>query len=382
MKIIYCIPAVHNSGGMERVLSMKANYLADEKGWDISIITTEQHGKEPYYSFSPKIKFYDLDINYNELMSLSMIDRIRGTISKKTKHRKALEELLIKLKADIVVSMFTHEASFLYKIKDGSKKVLEIHFSKYFRQLDDESNHASLIKRMMSRCLNWRDFSKIKYYDKFVVLTKRDLNNWGKKGNITYIHNPINVIPELKANLHSKRVIAVGRHCAQKGFDLLIGIWAEVKKNDAAKDWTLDIYGSGPDTEILIEHIKNLNVEDSITLKAPVKDIFSEYAKSSIFCLSSRYEGFAMTLSEAMSCGLPSIAFDCPCGPSELIDNEKNGFIVPAFDCNEYKNRLIELMMNSLLLERFSMDAKNAAKKKFFIHCIMDKWIKLFEEII
>lgn len=382
MKIVYCIPAVHNSGGMERVLSMKANYLADEKGWDISIITTSQHGKDPYYAFSPKIKFYDLEINYDELMPLQMVDRIKGTINKKKKHRKALENLLLRLKADIVVSMFTHEASFLYKIKDGSKKVLEIHFSKYFRQLDDESNHAPLIKRLMSRYLNWRDFSKVKFYDRFVVLTKRDLKSWNNRSNATYIYNPINIIPELSADLHAKRVIAVGRHCAQKGFDLLIKIWAEVKKNDVAKDWILDIYGSGPDTEFLNEHIKKFNIEDSITLKAPVKNIFSEYANSSIFCLSSRYEGFAMTLSEAMSCGLPSIAFDCPCGPSELIDNGKNGFIVPAFDCNAYKDRMIELMTDISLLECFSIEAKNSAKKKFFIHCIMCKWIELFEEIV
>ncbi len=118
MKIIYCIPAIHNSGGMERVLSLKANYLADEVGWDVTIITTCQHGKARYYDFSDKIRFIDLGINYDEAFSLPAFTKIRAVAKKKRLHRKLLATTLTELRPDIVVSMFTHETSFLHKIKD------------------------------------------------------------------------------------------------------------------------------------------------------------------------------------------------------------------------------------------------------------------------
>jgi len=381
MKIIYCIPAIHNSGGMERVLSLKANYLADKVGWDVTVITTCQHGKAYYYDFSDRIRFIDLGINYDEAFSLPIFTKIRAVSKKKKLHRKLLTTALTEQRPDIVVSMFTHETSFLHKIKDGSKKVIELHFSKYFRQLDDASNNASLTKRLLSKYLNWRDFSNIKHYDKFVVLTQRDEDCWHGIKNITYIHNPIaEISPECTA-IDSKRVIAVGRLCAQKGFDTLIDIWQKVKQNNASDGWHLDIFGSGPDKELLQRKIADAGMLESIKINNPVKNIFSEFSNSAIYCLTSRYEGFAMTLSEALACGVPSIAFDCPCGPDEIIDEGECGYIVPLGNVDMYADRLLSLMKNEELRRQMSVKAKITAKKKFFIKEIMHKWVNLFENL-
>ena len=130
MKIIYCIPSCHNSGGMERVLSVKANYLADVVGWDISVITTEPVSQNNHYQFSSKIHFYNLDIHYKEIENISLWKKTIMVLKKKLQHKKKLQELLFHLKPDIVVSMFTHDVSFLYKIKDGSKKLANYIFQK------------------------------------------------------------------------------------------------------------------------------------------------------------------------------------------------------------------------------------------------------------
>ncbi|HIZ85035.1 MAG TPA: glycosyltransferase family 4 protein [Candidatus Coprenecus stercoravium] len=377
MKIVYCIPSCHNSGGMERVLSVKANYLA--QCHDITIITTSQHNKEPYFTFSSNIKLIDLDINYDDLENLSPYKKIFYLSKKKALHKKRLKTVLHSIKADIVVSLFTHEISFLYKIKDGSSKLLELHFSKYFRNLDDKYNNANILKKTISRLLNYRDFNLTKKYNKFIVLTQEDKLDWKGLKNIDVIPNPISFSSNIKTDYHSKEVIAAGRLCPQKGFDLMIKIWSKLNK-DIQEQWHLTIYGSGPDEKLLQELIYSYNLEKNITLHAPVKNITHEYLNSSIFCFTSRYEGFGMTLAEAMSCGLACISFDCPCGPSEIIDHQ-NGILIKSFDINSFVSKLEQLMQDESLRKNIGEKAYYSIRSQFSLEKIMQKWLNVFNDL-
>ena len=117
---------------MERVLANKANYLT-ELGYDITIITTDQRERSPYFQLDPRIKNVDLGINYTDNNNKGLLQKLLSYPRKQKMHRQKLQNILIELKADIVISMFDNDASFMYKIKDGSRKILEIHFSRFKR---------------------------------------------------------------------------------------------------------------------------------------------------------------------------------------------------------------------------------------------------------
>lgn len=377
MKIVYCIPSCYNSGGMERVLSLKANYLADKVGYEVYIVTTGQKGKEPYYSMSDKIKFIDLGINYDEIESLPIYIKFYYKLLKQHNHRKKLEKTLFQLKADIVISMFTHEMSFLYKIKDGSAKVLEIHFSKQFRTLHNYYNHVGLLTKVLGFYLNYRDCVAAKKYDRFVVLTQEDKLSWKGFSNIKVIYNPMTFEPQSVSDYKAKSVIAVGRLCAQKGFDMLIDIWSRIDPI-LRKSWTLSIYGSGPDYDLLNKQINDLDLSREIKLCSPTNDIANVYKHSSILCFTSRYEGFSMALIESFSFGITTVSFDCPCGPSDIIENGVNGFLIKSFDCDSFALKLSELMKDENKRKEIGEKAFETAQNKFRIEVIMQQWVNLF----
>lgn len=380
MKIVYCIPSTYNSGGMERVLSVKTNYLADIKNFDITIITTSQHNYKPFFPFSHKIKLIDLGINYDDITGLSYFKKWTYLRKKKKLHKALLVKVLNEIKADIVISMFTHETTFLYKINDGSKKILELHFSKKFRQYNDKYNNTGILKKIISCYLNFRDFQSAKQYDKFIVLTNEDKKEWKNFKNIEVISNPIFFDCKEVINNNSNEIIAVGRLCPQKGFDLLIKIWAKIEKGLRDK-WHLTIYGSGPDYDKLQDKINRYKLNDSISIHPATKDIESVYNNSSIFCFTSRYEGFGLSLLEAMAHGLPCISFNCPCGPSEIIDNNHSGILINSFDTDEFSSKLTKLMSDSELRARLGHNAYTSINANYNINNIMSKWLTLFSDI-
>lgn len=132
MKICYCLAGTFNSGGMERVITNKANYLA-RKGYQVVIITTEQKGRPSFFSLHHAIRAIDLDINYSEDIDKNIFLKAVCFLWKRRKHLRALRKRLNAESPDITISTFGTEVTFLHKIQDGSKKIVEIHFSKYFR---------------------------------------------------------------------------------------------------------------------------------------------------------------------------------------------------------------------------------------------------------
>ena len=131
MKILYCIAGTYNSGGMERVLANKANWLVNH-GYEVTIVTTDQKGRRPFFSLDERIVCYDLGIGYEENNGKSFLNKLLRYPYKQYKHRKRLAALIKQIKPDITISMFCNDVSILPRIKDKSKKILEIHFSKFF----------------------------------------------------------------------------------------------------------------------------------------------------------------------------------------------------------------------------------------------------------
>lgn len=375
-KIVYCTPSLYIPGGVERVLTTKANYLADVAGYDITIVLTDGKAKESYYPLSPKVKIIQLDINFEELWHLSFFKKIFVYLKKQRIFKKRLTDTLMELRPDITVSLLRREINFLTSIKDGSKKVGEIHVNKTnYRNF--ESNNTNIIKDYFAKWWMNMLIKKVKKLDRFIVLTNEDKEKWHEISKTEVIPNPIpNLSPDI-GNLKNKKVIAVGRYTYQKGFDLLIEAWRIVIEKHS--DWTLNIYGSG-ETKAFQEQIIRLGIEKNCKLNGPTSNINEKYEESSILAFSSRFEGFGMVLLEAMSCGLPCVSFACPCGPKDIITDGKNGYLVEPENVEALAERICHLIEHEELRKEMGKAARKRAED-FQEDKIMQKWVDLFENI-
>lgn len=373
MKIVYSILGTYNSGGMERVLSNKANYLA-ALGYEVVIITTDQRGRESNFFLHQNISQIDLGINYTDDHNLSLLHKIFSYRNKQRIHRRELTEILEKLKADIVISMFDHDVTFLHQIKDGSKKVLEIHFSRYKRIQYNTTGLSKVINIYRMK----QDLSLAKKYERFVVLTQEDSMNWKGLDNIIVIPNAHTFWPSKKASLIRKRAIAVGRFDYQKGFDDLIKAWKII----AVKypEWKLDIYGEGPLKQKMKFQIYEMHLSNHIFLHNPIKNIMKAYMNSGIVLMTSRYEGLPMVLLEAQACGLPVVSYACKCGPRDIISENKNGFLVAEGDIVGFADKVCLLLGDDLRRMEMGRRAREMSRN-FSEERIMKHWLKLFETI-
>lgn len=373
MKIIYCIACTCHSGGMERVLTNKANYLA-RHGYEIVVVTTDQRGKQPFFPLEPSIRCIDLGINYDENNGKSFLNKLLHYPFKQCRHKKRLKAVLMEERPDVTVSMFNNDAGFIPGIKDGSAKVLEIHFSKFKRLQYGRKGVWKLADWWRSK----QDEKTVRKFDRFVVLTEEDKAYWGNLPNIMVIPNAISGIPAGTALLANKRVIAVGRYTFQKGFERLVDAWHLLASR--FPDWKLDIIGDGEERPLLEQRIRSYGLERQVTLTRPTQEIGKVYQEASILASSSRYEGLPMVLLEAQAFGLPIVAFQCKCGPKDIVSDGINGYLVPEGDTAGMTQRLETLMKNEALRKRMGLKAKESALR-FNEETIMKKWMNIFQTL-
>lgn len=373
MKIVYCIAGTYRSGGMERVLANKANYFSN-LGHEVTIVTTDQRGQKPFFQHHPSISHVDLGINYEENNGKSFFNKLRHYPSKQRLHRERLENLLFNIKADIVVSMFCNDVSFITKIKDGSKKVLEIHFSKWKRLQYGRKGLWYLADWFQTKL----DERRVARFNRFVVLTREDKGYWGDLPNIVVIPNSIYSFPEKVSSLEHKEVVAIGRYTYQKGFDRLLNIWRKVV--DQEQSWHLNIVGDGELRAQLTSQVEKLSLQNHVTLSFPTNEIEKVYLKSSILALTSRYEGLPMILIEAQSYGLPVVSYTCQCGPKDVITDGKDGYLVDEGDEEGFVQRLLELMKDTEKRKDFGKVARESSQR-FDNETIMSQWLDLFSSL-
>ena len=377
-RIAYCIPSLDHSGGMERVLTTKANYLADQLGYDVSIIITDDKGTKPYFPLSEKIQVIQLDVNIDSLWQYPVWKRLFLYRKKMGIYKQRLKKCLTQLRPDITISLLRREINFLDDIKDGSAKVGEIHFGRYkYREANFTFLPTFVNQWITNRWMAQLD-QKVKQLDQFVVLTHEDATYWKGLNNLTVIPNPITIEQGKVSDCMSKQVIAVGRYTHQKGFDLLIHAWKIVYKKHP--DWTLNIYGGG-DYSLYQELATKLSLKNVVLCHGQVNDIREEYLKCSIFVLSSRFEGFGLVLAEAMSAGLASVSFTCPCGPRDIIHDGEDGILCENGNIKSLAAGICRLIEDEKL--RIEM-GRNAVQniQRFTIDRIMQQWDQLFQEIV
>jgi len=366
------------AGGVERVLTLKANYFAEHFGYDITIILTEGKDKPLFYPLSDRIKIVNLDVNFEELWTCSFVKKVFVYLSKQRIFKKRLTAELMRIRPDITVSLLRREINFINDIKDGSKKIGELHVNRAnYRNF--EEGDANFIKNLFAKFWMCSLVSHLKRLDKFIVLTEEDKASWTELSNVEVIPDPLAFDVAEVSPLKAKRVIAVGRYVYQKGFDLLLQAWAKIEK--LFPDWELAIYGMG-DRSPYENLARQLGVDmNRCHLNGSTQNIRKEYLESSLFVFSSRFEGFGMVLIEAMACGLPVVSFDCPCGPKDIVSHDEDGLLVPSGDIDKLANAMSQLMDSYELRHQM---AKNAIcnVRRFQIDEIADRWQLLFEDVL
>ena len=308
LKIVYLTPALYMAGGVERVLTLKANYFADHFGYDITIILTEGKDKPLFYPLSDKIQVVNLDVNFEELWNCSFVKKCFVYLKKQREYKRKLTAELMRIRPDVTDSLLRREINFITSIKDGSKKIGELHVNRSnYRTF--EANDTNWLKDLFAKFWMRNLLNSLKKLDRFIVLTEEDRLAWTELDNVVAIHNPVSFTNMEVTPLVKKRVLAVGRYVYQKGFDLLLQAWKLVESQ--CVDWELVVFGDGNRTEY--EQLMFLLGIDSARchLNGPTDQIQKEYANSSVFVVSSRFEGLSMAMLEAVACGLPIVSFAC-----------------------------------------------------------------------
>ncbi len=375
MRIVYNIAGLYRPSGMEKILTDKANWLAAH-GYEVTIITTEQKGRPDAFPLDSRIARRDLAIGYEDNNGASLWNKIVHYPLKQYRHRRRLTRALMEIRPDITVSMFCNEQSFLPEVKDGSRKVLELHFSRLKRLQYGRRGLWGLVDRLRSS----NEVRQVRRFDRFVTLTREDLSMWGDIPGICSIPNGIRLDGIIPGEHDGKTVIAVGRYMYQKGLDRLIDAWKIV--SDAlgpGHGWQLRLLGEGELRDQLQGQIDSLGLSSSVKLCGNVKDMPSEYRNAAILAMSSRYEGLPMALIEAQAYGVPAVSFDCQCGPREVIIDSLTGLLVKEGDVEALAKALLGLIRDPEARRRMGQEAA-AQAVRFDFETIMKQWDKLFNE--
>ena len=383
MKIVYLLPGgLFNSGGMERVITVKANYLTEKRGYEVSIVTTEQLGRPVFYPLSDKVHLYHLDIGiYKNFGKENYLQKVWSRFRKTREYRKALEKVLYEISPDITISTLGIDIDFLNKLQDGSFHVGELHFPGHFRLLMAHQLSNSFIPIFVGKIRSHLLKMECRKLTRLVVLTEEEEEmNWKHANNVEIIPNPLSYYPDKISTCTSKKAIAVGRLAYEKGFDLLIESWRLV--HEKHPDWTVSIFGSGNQKETLLALINQYGLESVIEIHDPVRDIYSRFLDHSIMLFSSRcLEALPMVLIEALSCGLPSVAFEALCGPKDIITDGEDGYLVPVGNIELFAERICRLIESEDLRRRMGSMARQMS---FYYqeNKVMNHWVQLFDEII
>ena len=377
MKIIYIYTALLTKGGADRVITEKANWLA-EHGHDVTIVTDTQLGREPVFALSPKVKLHDLAIDFSKEYGHILLLRAWWYFVLMRRYKKALCNFLCNERPDIVVTTLGRELDFLPYIKDDSVKVGESHiarkYSRNFHLMEQKGGAHKLLVKIW-RKKQEKDVSRL---DGLVLLTHQDADSWKGVTRTFVIPNSLPFYPNRISKCDNKRAICVGRLNEQKGYEYLIDAWSLVTKKHP--DWKLDVFGDGEIRTELQDRINSKGLNKCFFLKAPVSAIMEEYLDSSLYIMSSRYEGFGMVLIEAMACGLPCVSFDCPYGPSDIIKNGEDGYLIEYLNTQALADGICKLIEDDELRREMGRRGRTNVLR-FSRENVMQQWVDLFESL-
>ena len=350
MKIVFVISSL-TSGGAERVLTTLANYWS-EKGMEVTILAILSHDIG-FYKLHEDINVVSLDIRYS------------NSILNTFWYFYGIRKIVKNLDPDYVIS-FISAVNIYTLIALLGLKVPKV--------ISERNNFDALRSKV------WRFLRRLiyPYADGLVVLSQYDYEKYLYVNSKKIIFNPLNLNALLKCRFESKEklIIAVGSLTEQKGFDRLIRAVSTIEMSD----WHVEIIGEGSKRSELMALIRKLKLEDRVSLIGRRSNIYEYYQKAAIFVLTSHWEGFPNVLAEAMAHGCSCISFDCKTGPSEIIEDGINGYLVEQDNIVELQNKIVEVINDKALRELFFNNALKI-REKLNLEKIANEWEKYLQDL-
>lgn len=371
MRILYVTDALAIYGGLERILVEKINLLVGMYGYEMYVVTANQGNHPMPFALNEGVCYRDLNILFHKQYQYKGLRRLLKRVILNRLFKKMLREHIQAVRPDVIVLARADLMGTVLKSKGNIPLVFESHVSRYAQRFGG----ANLKNLILSSFYN----RKVRKADVVVALTKGDANDWKSlNSQVRVIPNVVHLsVGGLYSTCHNKKAIFVGRFSHQKDIGSLIDIWEIV--HGRHPDWQIHIYGGyGEERESLQAEIKRRNINMIVHESTP--DIFQKYQESSMLLLTSRYEPFGLVLPEAMSFGLPVVAFDCPYGPSEIVTDGYDGFLVSGRNIVDFANRVCLLIENPELRQSLGK-AGIQSSMRYSAEQVMPLWKKLFEEL-
>ena len=372
MRILYVTDALAIWGGLERVLVEKANYLATHNGNEVFMLTISQ-GEHPFpFPLDNMVTHADLNIPFYTQYQYSGIRRLLSLRRLHRDCRKGIRQQLNYINPDVILCPRIEFVKDICKVKGYTPLVFESHSSFWTSRFE----RAGLLRRLHTWWMN----QSAKQAQAVVTLTEGDAAAWRKVNNHVFVIPNVVHLNEknVYSNVDAKSAIFVGRLSRQKNIGCLLSIWQLVRQRHP--DWQLHVYGEKGDIEEPLW--QQLHEEgNGITVHSPTTEILNVYQQHAMLLLTSRYEPFGMVLPEAMSCGLPVVAFDCPYGPADIITNGVDGFLVGNRDIQQFVDKVCLLIENEKLRREMGQNGIKAAER-YKKDMIMSLWNTLFEKLL
>ena len=358
-KICFFSGDITRSGGTERVSAMIANELAKEGRYRIVFLSLTEQEEEPFFELHKKIRRYKLGKKW--------INAGPGYLKVIPLLRRFLKQMEIDviIDIDIVLDILSIPAA-----KGLKTKVVSWEHFNYDYEME------SLYRRYILKY-------SVKRSDYIVTLTEGDRQtyekNTGRRDRILAVYNPMQEMTEKPEEEKEKWLITVGRLIHRKGMDYLAKVAVSVLKE--CPDWKWLVVGDGEEQGFLEEEIKEHHLEEQLILTGRTDDVNAYLKKAQIYVMTSRIEGLPMCLLEAKAFQIPSVSFDIPTGPDEIIEDGKNGYLIQAFDCEDMAEKLKRLIKDEALRKQFSEHAQDNLAK-FQMETILKNWNKILESLM
>lgn len=376
MRIAYIIDSLSYRGGAERIITEKANYLAELDGYDVTIIVCYGFSEPApiVYHISDKVRQISLNVRYHSQYQYRYPRRllVKWQLNRQLQH--SLKEAVESVNPDIIIVPGYNLADTVCRLPVKAAKIVESHEARPFTKSGQLYSHSALSRLFMHIYRAFYLHTVERRADVVVTLTQGDAWEWRKARRVEVIPNYSFMNVTGISDGSSKRAIAVGRLDWQKGFDRLIEVWQLVNRRHP--DWHLDIYGSG-----VLESELRKAIADAQPCNADIHpftpDISACYAESSVYLMTSRFEGFGLVLLEAMKHGLPCVAFDCRYGPADIIADGRSGYIVADGDIKSFADRVCTIIENPQTWKSMSAEGIKRAEA-YNLDAIMNQWTALF----
>lgn len=357
MRVAFILSAL-GTGGAERVIDLLSR-AALARGWDTAIVTFDRPTDPIYHHYDARVRLERLALPVGARGPARLLLMLRRVL--------ALRKLMRARRFDVAVSFLTkiNALALLARIGTGIPMIV----SERNNPLRQRSNVA------------WRVLLQWLYPTAAAIVMLTEGSKIclprTQRARAIVIPNPKLAPPAEPRCAGPPTLVAVGRLDAQKGFDLLLTAFATIASE--IPDWRLVIFGEGRERASLERQVALLDLQDRVSLPGASATPSAWVAAADIFVLSSRYEGFANALAEAMAAGLPVVSFDCDFGPADIITDKVDGLLVPPADTAALADALLNLTTDPELRRRIGAAATQGAAR-FGLDRVNDSWIKLIAE--